>query len=106
MEFATEMVVRAALAGDTLAEVPTNLKPDAPSRLPHLRTWSDGWHTLRLLLLLSPRWVFFYPGLVLIALGVLARPTYCRGQSVLVQSESISTRSSSRAMSHWSDCSV
>jgi glycosyltransferase involved in cell wall biosynthesis len=51
MEFATEMVVRSALAGYGIAEVPTSLKKDGRSRAPHLRTWSDGWRHLRLLLI-------------------------------------------------------
>jgi hypothetical protein len=71
MEFASEMVVRAALAGLTIGEVATTLAVDGRSRPPHLRTWRDGWRHLRFLLLLSPRWLFLYPGLVLIALGAL-----------------------------------
>ncbi|MEA2484078.1 MAG: hypothetical protein QOC55_2025, partial [Thermoleophilaceae bacterium] len=43
MEFASEMVVKASLAGLTLAEVPTTLRPDGRSRPPHLRSWRDGW---------------------------------------------------------------
>jgi glycosyltransferase involved in cell wall biosynthesis len=71
MEFASEMVVRAALAGLKIAEVPTTLRKDGRSRPPHLRTWTDGWRHLRFLLLYSPRWLFMYPGLALIGLGVL-----------------------------------
>jgi glycosyltransferase involved in cell wall biosynthesis len=51
MEFATEMVVRSALAGYNIAEVPTTLKKDGRSRAPHLRTWSDGWRHLRFMLI-------------------------------------------------------
>jgi hypothetical protein len=69
MEFAIEMVVRAVLAGLGIAEVPTTLSKSGRSRPPHLRTWRDGWRTLRFLLLYSPRWLFFYPGLTLIAVG-------------------------------------
>jgi hypothetical protein len=72
MEFASEMVVRAALNGLAIAEVPTTLAVDGRSRPPHLRTWSDGWRHLRFLLMFSPRWLFLYPGAVLLALGVLA----------------------------------
>ena len=71
MEFASEMVVRSALSGYRLTEVPTTLAKDGRSRPPHLRTWRDGWRHLRFLLIYSPRWLFLYPGLVLVALGVL-----------------------------------
>jgi len=70
MEFASEMVVRSALSGYKMTEVPTTLAKDGRSRPPHLRTWRDGWRHLRFLLIYSPRWLFLYPGLVLIALGV------------------------------------
>jgi len=70
MEFASEMVVRSALAGLNVVEVPTTLKPDGRSRAPHLRTWRDGWRHLRFLLAFSPKWLFFYPALTLIVLGL------------------------------------
>jgi glycosyltransferase involved in cell wall biosynthesis len=69
MEFASEMVVRAALGKLRIAEVPTSLKRDGRSRPPHLRTWRDGWRHLRFLLLYSPRWLFFYPGLIASLIG-------------------------------------
>jgi len=71
MEFASEMVVKASLAGYRLAEVPTTLSPDGRNRPPHLRSWRDGWRHLRFLLLYSPRWLFFYPGLATFAFGVV-----------------------------------
>jgi hypothetical protein len=71
MEFASEMLVRSALAGYRITEVPTTLAKDGRTRPPHLRTWSDGWRHLRFLLMFSPRWLFFYPGLFLIGFGVL-----------------------------------
>jgi hypothetical protein len=71
MEFASEMVVKAALNGLRIEETPTTLKPDGRSRPPHLKTWRDGWRHLRFLLLHSPRWLFIYPGLLLIALGLV-----------------------------------
>jgi glycosyltransferase involved in cell wall biosynthesis len=70
MEFASEMVAKAALAGLRIAEVPTTLRPDGRGRPPHLRTWRDGWRHLRFLLLFCPRWLFLYPGLALVMLGV------------------------------------
>jgi len=69
MEFASEVVVKAALARWRIAEVPTTLHPDARGRPPHLRSWRDGWRHLRFLLLFSPRWLFLYPGAFLFALG-------------------------------------
>jgi glycosyltransferase involved in cell wall biosynthesis len=71
MEYASEMLVVAALNKLTIAEVPTTLRPDGRSRPPHLRTWRDGWRHLRFLLIYSPRWLFIYPGLVMLAAGLL-----------------------------------
>lgn len=70
MEFASEMVAKAALAGYRIEEVPTALRPDGRSRPPHLRTWRDGWRHLRFLLLFCPRWLFLYPGVALLLLGL------------------------------------
>lgn len=70
MEFASEMVVKATLQKLAIVEVPTTLSPDGRSRPPHLRTWRDGWRHLRFLLLYSPRWLFLYPGVVLVVLGL------------------------------------
>jgi len=70
MEFASELVVRASLAGYSLVEVPTTLQPDGRSRPPHLRTWRDGWRHLRFLLVFAPRKTLVWPGTVLSALGV------------------------------------
>ncbi|MDB5864415.1 MAG: glycosyl transferase [Betaproteobacteria bacterium] len=70
MEFASEMVVKATLHGLRIAEVPTTLSPDGRSRPPHLRTWRDGWRHLRFLLVYSPRWLFFYPGVAMMGAGL------------------------------------
>jgi hypothetical protein len=70
MEFASEMVVRATVDGLRIAEVPATLSPDGRSRPPHLRSFRDGWRHLRFLLLLSPRWLFLYPGAALMMLGL------------------------------------
>jgi glycosyltransferase involved in cell wall biosynthesis len=70
MEFASEMVVRCRLARMRIGEVPTTLSKDGRSRRSHLRTWRDGWRHLRFLLIFSPRWLFFYPGLALLIVGV------------------------------------
>ena len=69
MEFASEMVVKASLAGLRIAEVPTKLAPDGRDRPPHLRRWRDGWRHLRFLLLFSPRGLFLYPGALLFVVG-------------------------------------
>jgi glycosyltransferase involved in cell wall biosynthesis len=71
MEFASEMVIAAALRGYSIVEVPTTLKKDGRSRPPHLRTWRDGWRHLRFLLMFSPRWLFLYPGFALILAGLV-----------------------------------
>ena len=71
MEFASEMVVKATLLKMKIAEVPTTLSPDGRSRAPHLRSWRDGWRHLRFLLMYSPRWLFFYPGLALMLTGLI-----------------------------------
>ncbi|UUZ60012.1 glycosyltransferase family 2 protein [Nocardioides sp. B-3] len=79
MEFASEMVVKASLSGLHIVEVPTTLRKDGRSRPPHLRSWRDGWRHLRFLMLYSPRWVFFYPGLLLTALGLIATAVLLAG---------------------------
>jgi glycosyltransferase involved in cell wall biosynthesis len=72
MEFATEMVLRSALVEGRIAEMPITLHPDGRrTHPPHLKTLRDGWRTMRLLLLYSPRWMFLVPGLALVALGLL-----------------------------------
>jgi glycosyltransferase involved in cell wall biosynthesis len=71
MEFASEMVVKATLYKMRITEVPTTLSPDARNRPPHLRSWRDGWRHLRFLLLYSPRWLFLYPGALLMLLGLI-----------------------------------
>jgi glycosyltransferase involved in cell wall biosynthesis len=69
MEFSTEMILKATLFHLRIAEIPTVLSPDGRDRPPHLRTWRDGWRYLRFLLLYSPRWLFLYPGVAMLALG-------------------------------------
>jgi len=71
MEFASEMVVKATLFGMRIVEVPTTLSPDGRDRAPHLRSWRDGWRHLRFLLMYSPRWLFLYPGGLLMLIGAL-----------------------------------
>ena len=71
MEFASEMVIKAALKGMRITEVAVVLRRDGRSHPPHLRTWRDGWRHLRFMLLFSPRWLFLYPGFALFAIGVV-----------------------------------
>lgn len=70
MEFASEMVVKASLFKLKACEVPTTLKPDGRTRPPHLRSMRDGWRHLKFLLMYSPDWLFLYPGLFFLILGV------------------------------------
>lgn len=71
MEFATEMIIKASLRGERIAEVPVTLHPDGrKSHAPHLRTFRDGWRTLRFFLMYCPRWLFLMPGAFLVLLGV------------------------------------
>lgn len=92
MEFASEMVAKAALAGLRIDEVPTTLRPDGRGRPPHLRTWRDGWRHLRFLLLFCPRWLFLYPGILLALTGATGMtllnigPVYLNGVGLGVHS--------------------
>src|SRR5215216_253578 len=80
MEFAIEMIVKATMQGLRVTEVPTTLSPDAEGREPHLNTWRDGWRSIRLLLLYSPKWLFLYPGLALLAVGLAGMAWLVPGQ--------------------------
>jgi glycosyltransferase involved in cell wall biosynthesis len=70
MEFACEMVIKATLHSLRITEVPITLYQDGRTRAPHLRTWRDGWRTLRFMLLFSPRWLFLWPGLAIFVIGL------------------------------------
>jgi glycosyltransferase involved in cell wall biosynthesis len=72
MEFATEMIIKSSLQGTRIAEVPITLHPDGrKSHAPHLKTFRDGWRTLRFFMMYSPRWLFLLPGIALILLGAV-----------------------------------
>jgi glycosyltransferase involved in cell wall biosynthesis len=72
MEFATEMIIKASLFNADIAEVPITLHPDGrKSHAPHLKTFRDGWRTLRFFLMYSPRWLFLIPGLLFVLFGLL-----------------------------------
>lgn len=83
MEFASELVVRSALAGYRIDEVPTTLSKDGRSRPPHLRTWRDGWRHLCFLLMYSPKWLFLFPGIFLILFGTLLSLLLLPGQKMI-----------------------
>jgi glycosyltransferase involved in cell wall biosynthesis len=84
MEFATEMIIKSSLYSASIAEVPITLHPDGrTAHAPHLRTFRDGWRTLRFFLLYSPRWLFLVPGLLLVLLGVLGYAIALPGVSAL-----------------------
>lgn len=72
MEFATEMIIKSGLHGASMSQVPITLHPDGRKvHGPHLRTFRDGWRTLRLFLVFSPKWTFFRPGLILVGFAIL-----------------------------------
>jgi glycosyltransferase involved in cell wall biosynthesis len=69
MEFASEMVIRAARAHLEIREVPISLHPrEGESKLSPFR---DGWRHVRLMLVYQPRFLFFLPGALAGALGTL-----------------------------------
>jgi len=71
MEFATEMIIKASLLGARIGEVPITLHPDGRKQHPpHLKTFRDGWRTLRFFLMCTPRRLFLRPGLLLLTLGL------------------------------------
>ncbi|MET7423690.1 glycosyltransferase family 2 protein [Dactylosporangium sp. NPDC005555] len=80
MEFASELVIRAALAKYSISEVPTTLQRDGRSRPPHLRTWRDGWRHLRFLLVFAPKRTLLVPGLVIALAGLLGTACLLPGE--------------------------
>lgn len=83
MEFATEMIIKSSLFKVKIAEVPITLHPDGrKSHAPHLKTFRDGWRTLRFFLMYSPRWLFLLPGFLLVFFGVAANIFGLNGTSI------------------------
>jgi glycosyltransferase involved in cell wall biosynthesis len=70
MELASEMIVKASILNMRVCEIPVQQFADDPERVSHLRSFHDGWRHLRFLLLYSPRWLFYYPGLMMLILGL------------------------------------
>jgi glycosyltransferase involved in cell wall biosynthesis len=84
MEFATEMIIRSSLRAKKIVEVPITLYPDGrKAHGPHLRTFRDGWRTLRFFLLYSPRWLYLVPGMVLLLFGSLGFALGLPGYTIL-----------------------
>jgi len=84
MEFATEMIIKSSMCREKMSEVPITLHPDGrKAHAPHLRTFRDGWRTLRFFLMYSPKWLFFMPGLLLILLGLVAYAVALPGLTVM-----------------------
>jgi glycosyltransferase involved in cell wall biosynthesis len=79
MELASEMVIKSVLFGLRVEEVPTVLRKDGRDRPPHLRPWRDGWRHLRFMLLFSPRWLFWYPGILLMTVGIILGAVLVQG---------------------------
>ena len=83
MEFAAEMIIKASLRGEKIAEVPITLYPDKrTSHAPHLKTFRDGWRTFRYFLMCSPRWLFLVPSGVFITFGLLGYLVAMPGLSI------------------------
>ena len=74
MELASELVIKNALAGHKVDEIPITLWPDGRDRPPHLRSFRDGWRHLRFMLMCSPTFLFLLPGLLLTLVGLAAIP--------------------------------
>ena len=70
MEFALEMIIKSAQIGARIAEIPIILWPDKRGRAPHLRSFRDGWRSLRFMLLYAPNWLFLVPGAALVLAGL------------------------------------
>jgi glycosyltransferase involved in cell wall biosynthesis len=83
MEFATEMIIKASLNGANIGEIPIVLYPDGrKSHAPHLKTFRDGWRTLRFFLMYSPRWLFLIPGVLIVVLGLIGYGLAMPGMTV------------------------
>ena len=72
MEFATEMIIKAANFKAKTVEVPITLHKDGRiQHPPHLRTIRDGWKTLQFFLICAPSKLFLIPGLIMCLFGIL-----------------------------------
>jgi glycosyltransferase involved in cell wall biosynthesis len=71
MEYATELIAKAAFNNHKIGEVPIRFYKDGRGGKSHLNTWSDGWKHLKLILLLSPRWILLYPAIIFSLIGLM-----------------------------------
>ncbi|HKY32675.1 MAG TPA: glycosyltransferase family 2 protein [Candidatus Polarisedimenticolia bacterium] len=69
MEFASEMIIKAARGGLRIVERPITLHRGGRPGRPHLRSFRDGWRHLKMMFMLSPTWLFLIPGAGLFLLG-------------------------------------
>ena len=84
MEFASEMVIKAALGKMRIAEIPITLRPDGRDRPPHLRSFRDGWRHLRFMLLFSPTHLFLVPGAVCMIVGLVPLLALANGPKTIL----------------------
>lgn len=70
MEFASEMILKAARSDMNVVEVPIQYYPREEESSAKLRTFRDGWRHLRFLVLATPSHLFTIPGVVLTLLGI------------------------------------
>jgi glycosyltransferase involved in cell wall biosynthesis len=69
MEFASEMIIKAIKCNLKIKEIPINyFKRKGDSKL---KPFSDAWKHIRFMLLYSPMFLFFVPGIALFVFGVL-----------------------------------
>ncbi|MGV8152514.1 MAG: glycosyltransferase family 2 protein [Candidatus Nanoarchaeia archaeon] len=80
MEFASEMVIKAGKNNLKIKEIPIEYrKRKGDSKL---RSFKDGWRHLRFMLLYSPLWLFFIPGITLILIGLIYGTIIYFGQPI------------------------
>jgi len=80
MEFASEMIVKAAVVSAAITEVPIDFYKDRRDRRPHLRPFRDGWRHLRLLLWHAPDHMMTVPGLFMLLVGLALAISQLRGK--------------------------
>jgi glycosyltransferase involved in cell wall biosynthesis len=81
MEFASEMVVRAAKAGLDIRQLPIEYRPRGGES--KLSSFRDGWRHLRYLVMHSPKHLFIFPGTAMAAIGGLICATVLAHVDVL-----------------------
>ena len=77
MEFASEMILKAAKRNLTVADIPIDYRPRIGES--KLRTWRDGWRHLRFMLIHSATFLFLIPGAALFLLGLAVLLTMSGG---------------------------